>query len=233
MAFSFGTDEGLLLYEAPSNYSAKYAMLYEGALSDAAPTAAADLLTGLRKRNPEAWSALATAYRERLRDIAASALPNEVTCRADASDIVQQTLAEANQSFATFRGASLPELFAWMAAILRHNVDDVVRQHVIAERRSVRFERCLDDNSGAGFDAVSAADQTSPSMAAARGEMQDRLQMALDRLPARQRDAVRMRHLEGRPLADIAAKLDCSLQAAAAVIARGLRALREELKELE
>ena len=50
MAFSFGTDEGLFLYEAPSDYSAKYAMLYKGALSDAAPTAAADLLTGLRRK---------------------------------------------------------------------------------------------------------------------------------------------------------------------------------------
>jgi RNA polymerase sigma-70 factor (ECF subfamily) len=208
-------------------------MLHKGASSESATATAPDLLIGLREGNPDAWHALAAAYRQRLRDIAASALPSEVAGRADASDIVQQTLAEANQSFAAFHGASLPELFAWMTAILKHNVDDVVRQHVIAERRSVRAERCLDDNSGAGFNAILAADQTSPSMAAARGEIQDRLEMALDRLPARQRDAVRMRHLEGRPLADIADKLDCSLQAAAAVIARGLRGLREEMKEFE
>jgi RNA polymerase sigma-70 factor (ECF subfamily) len=227
-----GADEGTL-EEAPSNLSAKFAMIYEGVLSELAPATTADLLVGLREGNTEAWHALATAYRQRLRDMANSALSSEVAGRADASDIVQQTLSEANQSIAAFQGASLPELFAWLAAILRHNVDDAVRQHVIAERRSVRMERCLDNASGPGFDAVSAADQTSPSMAAARGEMQDRLQMALERLPARQRDAVRMRHLEGRPLADIAEKLDCTLQAAAAVIARGLRALREELKELE
>jgi RNA polymerase sigma-70 factor (ECF subfamily) len=208
-------------------------MLNEGALSETASAIAGDLLVSLREGNPDAWHALAKAYRQRLREIAASALPNEVIGRADASDIAQQTLAEASESFAMFRGATLPELFAWLAAILRHNVDDAVRQHVMAERRSVRMERCLDDVSGNGCDAVSAADQTSPSMAAARGEMQDRLQMALDRLPERQRDAVRMRHLESRPLADIAEKLDCSLQAAAAVIARGLRGLREELKDLE
>jgi RNA polymerase sigma-70 factor (ECF subfamily) len=207
-------------------------MLYKGALSDAAPTAT-DLLTGLREGNPGAWKALADAYRQRLREVAAASLPKEVAGRADASDIVQQTLAEANQSFATFQGASLPELLAWMTAILRHNVDDAVRQHVLAERRSVRCERCLDNDSGAGFDGSLPADQTSPSMAAARGEMHDRLQMALDRLPERQRDAVRMRYLEGRPLADIAAKLNCTLQAAAAVVARGLRGLREELKEFE
>jgi RNA polymerase sigma-70 factor (ECF subfamily) len=208
-------------------------MYYEGVVSEPAPTEVAELLLGLRQGNSDAWRALAATYRERLRDMAASALPDEVARRADASDIVQQTLTEVNESFASFRGATLPELFAWIAAILRHNVNDAVRQHVMAERRSVRSERCLENDSGSGFDVVSAADQTSPSMAAARAEIQPRLEAALDRLPERQRKAVRMRHLEGRPLADIAEKLGCNPQAAAAVIARGLRALRDELKDLE
>jgi DNA-directed RNA polymerase specialized sigma24 family protein len=42
-----------------------------------------------------------------------------------------------------------------------------------------------------------------------------------------------MRHLEGRPLADIAAVLGCNSQAAAAVIARGLRNLREALPDID
>jgi DNA-directed RNA polymerase specialized sigma24 family protein len=41
-----------------------------------------------------------------------------------------------------------------------------------------------------------------------------------------------MRHFESRPLAEIAAELDCTPQAAAAAIARGLRALREQLQDL-
>jgi DNA-directed RNA polymerase specialized sigma24 family protein len=42
---------------------------------------------------------------------------------------------------------------------------------------------------------------------------------------------VGLRHLEGRPLADIAIKLKCTPQAAAATIARGLRKLREALQD--
>jgi DNA-directed RNA polymerase specialized sigma24 family protein len=42
-----------------------------------------------------------------------------------------------------------------------------------------------------------------------------------------------MRHLEGRPLTDIAAELGCNAQAAAAVIARGLRNLRQALQNID
>jgi len=192
----------------------------------------AALLDGLRQGSPEAWNSLARSFRQRLRDLASLALPAEVAGRADASDMVQQTLAEASDSFAAFHGNSLPELFGWLAAILNHNISDAVHQHVLAQRRSVKVECRLDDTSqlGAGWEGVSATEQTSPSMAAARDEAEERLRYALDSLPPRQREAVRLRHLEGRPLADIATQLGCTPQAAAAVIARGLRGLREALQ---
>jgi RNA polymerase sigma factor (sigma-70 family) len=122
----------------------------------------------------------------------------------------------------------------WLAAIMNHNVNDAVREHVMAQRRTVRAECHLDDGShaGAGWNGVIAADQTTPSMAAARRENEQRLRRAIENLPPRQRTAVRMRHFENRPLADIAVELDCTAQAAAAAIARGLRALREELQDL-
>jgi RNA polymerase sigma-70 factor (ECF subfamily) len=172
-------------------------------------------------------------FRQRLRSLAACALPVEIACREDASDIVQQTFAEAAQAFDGFRGRSLPELYAWLAAILTHNVSDAVRRHLGADGRSVAAECRLDNSSqaGAGWEGVCAADQTSPSMAAVRGEAHERLELAIQQLPVRQSQAVRMRHLEGKPLAEIAAELGCTVPAAAAVIARGLRALREALGE--
>jgi RNA polymerase sigma-70 factor (ECF subfamily) len=195
----------------------------------------AALLDRLRQGKPEAWQALIDMFRQRLRDLAASSLPAEVACRADASDVVQQTLAEANESFTAFRGNSLPELYEWLASILRHNVSDVVRWHMLAERRTVKAECRLDDSSrgGARWDGVCAADQTSPSIAAARDEAYEQLCVAIEALPVRQRAAVRLRHLEGRPLADIAIELSCSPQAAAAIIARGLRSLRAALHDID
>jgi RNA polymerase sigma-70 factor (ECF subfamily) len=175
---------------------------------------------------------VAETFRQRLRNLAASALPAEVACRADASDVVQQSFAEANESFTAFRGNSLPELLDWLAAIVTNNVTDVIRQHVLAKRRTVNVEHRLDDSSqiGAEWHRVCAADQTPPSAVAARNESHERLHTALEFLPPRQREAVRLRHLEGRSLVDIAIKLKCTRQAAAATIARGLRRLREALQ---
>jgi RNA polymerase sigma-70 factor (ECF subfamily) len=195
----------------------------------------ASLLDRLRGGHSDAWCDVATAFRQQLRDLAASALPTGVACRADASDMVQLSLAEASQSFAAFRGNSLPELFDWLAAIVSHNVTDAIRQHVLAQRRTINAELRLDDSSQnrAAFDRLYTADHTPPSSAAARKESHERLSAALDRLPVRQRDAVRLRHLDGRSLPDIAIQLGCTQQAAAATIARGLRALRKALRETE
>ena len=182
-----------------------------------------------------AWRLLSEAVRPQLRDTAAAALPMEMRGRADASDIVQQTLVEANGAMRRFHGRSMPELVAWLTAILNNNVNDAVRRHVLAERRSVKREIRFEDSSsgGPGWNGVCAADQTSPSMAVSRDEVCGQLRDVLETLPTRQRDAVRLRHLEGRTLAEIAAALDCTTQAAAALIARGLRALGHLLDDAE
>src|SRR4051812_32766479 len=86
------------------------------------------LLDRLRRGDSQAWQDVAETFRQRLRNLAASALPAEVDCRADASDVVQQSFAEANESFTAFRGNSLPELFDWLATIVSNNVTDAIRQ---------------------------------------------------------------------------------------------------------
>lgn len=206
--------------------------------SDASSNTSNDLfvkLDRLRAGDEGSWRILSNMFRQRLRELAQSRLPAEIASRVDASDVVQETLVEANQSIAAFQGRSLPELFAWMAAILNHNVTDAVREHLVAECRAVssQWHSETASKSANGWQATCVADQTSPSMAAAREEAQQQLLAAITDLPPRQRDAVRMRHLESRPLAEIAAHLGCTPQAAAAVIARGLRSLRDALPHLD
>src|SRR5262249_30732556 len=124
----------------------------------------ASLLDRLREGDSDAWHDVAAAFRQRLRDLAASALPAGVTCRAAASDMVQLSLAEASQSFAAFRGNSLPELFDWLATIVNNNVTDAIRQHVLAQRRTINAELHPDGSSqnGADLDRLCVADHTPP-----------------------------------------------------------------------
>jgi RNA polymerase sigma-70 factor (ECF subfamily) len=62
-----------------------------------------------------------------------------------------------------------------------------------------------------------------------RGEEAERLSRALVALPDDQREAVRLRHLEGWPLADIARHLGRTPAATAGLIKRGMQTLRRLL----
>lgn len=185
----------------------------------------------IREGDENAWRVAAAMLRQRLRRLAAFELPVEILDRLDASDMVQQTFLDAGASQADFGGCSLPELYAWMVAILKHNVRDAVRQHVVARRRTVKVETRLQESNSSGShrELYVAADQTSPSMYAQRKEVEERLLAAIGSLPPRQQEAVRLRHFEGCSLAQIAVQLSCSEAGAAAVLARGLRALRRKL----
>jgi RNA polymerase sigma-70 factor (ECF subfamily) len=62
-----------------------------------------------------------------------------------------------------------------------------------------------------------------------RGEDEARVAEALATLPAEQREAVRLRYLENRSLAEIAERLGKTKTAAAGLIKRGMLALRKQL----
>ena len=60
-----------------------------------------------------------------------------------------------------------------------------------------------------------------------RGEQAVRLAMLLGKLPQDQREALRLRYLEGKTLLEIAERLDRSEMAVAGLLKRGLRSLRD------
>src|SRR3954469_3425841 len=63
--------------------------------------------------------------------------------RLDPSDIVQQTLLQAHQRQAQFRGGSDAELLGWLQQILANQLADAVRGLARA-KRDVTRERSLD-----------------------------------------------------------------------------------------
>jgi RNA polymerase sigma-70 factor (ECF subfamily) len=96
----------------------------------------------------------------------------------------------------------------------------------------VRRERSLDDCQGAqgAWAPELDAGLSSPSQKAMRGEEAQQLTRALTALPEDQGEAVRLRHLEGWALADIARHLGRTPAATAGLIKRGMQALRRQLE---
>lgn len=191
-----------------------------------------ELLQQARQGNREALGRLMETQRPALRRLAERQLDGRIAARVAASDIIQETFLQAHRSFEQFAGQDARELTAWLHGILDHQVALAVRNHALLQKRDVRRERSLDDSQGGGKAPLKQqldAGHSSPSQKAMRGEEEERLTEALTELPADQREAVRLRHLEGWALADIARHLGRSLAATAGLIKRGMHTLRGRL----
>jgi RNA polymerase sigma-70 factor (ECF subfamily) len=153
--------------------------------------------------------------------------------KLDASDVVQQTLLEAHQALASFRGDDLPAQAAWLRQILARNLANAVRDLTRA-KRDVRKERSLQavlDNSACKLEGLLAAEQSSPSQKLVRHERALQLAEAMAQLPAAQREAVLLRHFQELTLTEIAAQLGCTTAAVTGLLQRGLKNLRRALAD--
>jgi RNA polymerase sigma-70 factor (ECF subfamily) len=190
------------------------------------------LLERARQGDQEALGRLLEAQRAALHHLAERQLSGRIAVRVDASDVIQQTFLEAHRNFRQFAGADARELAAWLQRILDHNVAGAIRDHALLQKRNVHRDRSMDDSHGgvASLKQQLDAGLSSPSQKAIRGEEAQRLAQALAVLPDDQREAVRLRHLEGWALADIARHLGRSPAATAGLIKRGMQVLRRQLR---
>jgi RNA polymerase sigma-70 factor (ECF subfamily) len=190
------------------------------------------LLEQARQGDREALGRLLEAQRAALHRLAERQLVGRIAVRVDASDIIQQTFLEAHRSIRQFAGADARELAAWLQRILDHKVAGAIRDHTLLQKRNLRRDRSMDDSHG-GLGSLKKkldAGLSSPSQRAIRGEEAQRLAQALTVLPDDQREAVRLRHLEGWALTDIARHLGRSPAATAGLIKRGMQVLRRQLR---
>lgn len=191
-----------------------------------------DLIVLAKAGDRNALGRLFDRHRGTLLALLRRRFPRVLGRRLDASDVVQQTFLEAAASFHQFRGGSEAELDAWLRRILECCLASAGRDHLFAKKRSALLETSLDDSrpSGPALRQELAADQSTPSLRAIRLEQVTLFLEAIERLPADQREAVRLRHVEGWPLEQIARHLRRSSDAAAGLLKRGLRGLREQLR---
>jgi RNA polymerase sigma-70 factor (ECF subfamily) len=190
------------------------------------------LLAAAKAGDNSAIGTLLERYRPYLRLMAQRNLDYRIQARLDASDVVQQTFLEAQRDLVGFRGEAEGELIAWLARILKNNVSEEIDRHMVAKKRSAHREQKQapgGESSPVPMIERVPAEQSSPSQRAMRGEAAIRLAWAIDQLSETQREAIRLRHLEGMTLAMIADRMEKSEMAVAGLLKRGLKGLRQTL----
>lgn len=193
-------------------------------MTDATDTTQA-LLDRAVQGDGDARSELLGRYRGALRRIVASRLDGRVSARVDASDIVQDTLAEASRRLDDYlRDPPMPFL-DWLRLLAGQRVAKAHRSHLGSQRRSVARETrpagARDDLSDA-MARVLTTDDTSPSNRMVRQEQLERTRAAMDGLSPHDREVLTLRYIDQCSPAEIAPVLGLT---EAGVKSRLLRAL--------
>jgi len=186
-----------------------------------------------RKRRSDLDGTELGRFRPYLLMLARMQVDDMLQAKLDASDVVQQTLLEAHGAIDQFRGKSGAEMAAWLRQILARNLADEFRKFR-RDKRNVQWEASLQaalDESTVRLERWLAIEQSSPSDRAIANEQLLHLADAIVRLPQDQRRAVELHHLQSHTAAAIAAKLGKTEIAVAGLLRRGLKRLRELMRE--
>jgi RNA polymerase sigma-70 factor (ECF subfamily) len=192
------------------------------------------LIAEARTGDAGALGRLLELYRAYLTLLAQLQISRSLQGKADAADLVQETFLEAARFFGGFRGATEPELAAWLRQILASRLTNLVRRYRGTQARDVRLERMLGDELDQSSQALGAglvADQSTPSQQASRREQAVLLADALDRLPPDYRAVLVLRTLEGLSFPEVAARMGRSLDSVEKLWVRALPRLRQALGE--
>src|SRR5712691_7213043 len=143
----------------------------------------------------EALGRLLEACRPFLLPLAQRQLATDLQAKAGASDLVQETFAEAFRDFPQFLGRTEPELLAWLQRILRHNAVNLANHFRHTDKRRLDRERSLEAGQSCSDGAEQLADDSkSPSGKAMQREEAEVLQRALERLPEDYRRVILLHH---------------------------------------
>jgi len=185
-----------------------------------------------REGKTDALGDLLAAYRNYLRLLAATCIDGDVRGKADASDVVQDTLLKAHRNFHQFRGTTEQQWVTWVRQILVNNLADLHRRFSL-EGRKVSRERSLEaamDRSSLMLRNLVPARGDSPSQEAERRELGVILADALAELEPEDREVVVLRNLQELDWNEISRRTGRSPDAARMLWTRALQRVGGLLK---
>jgi RNA polymerase sigma-70 factor, ECF subfamily len=192
------------------------------------------LLEMVRRDDPGARDRLLARHRVRLLALIALRMDPRLRTRLDPSDVVQESLAEADRRLAAYLADQPLPFYPWLRGLALERLAQLHRRHVRSQKRSVAREEhslsALPEDSVRELAARLVGRGSSPSARMKHEDLKRRLREVLDQMGEHDREVIVLRHLEQLSVRDIAAVLGIS---EGAVKVRHVRALERLRKLLE
>jgi RNA polymerase sigma-70 factor (ECF subfamily) len=192
------------------------------------------LLRRVRAGDEQALAELFALYRDRLRQMVRLRLDRRLQGRIDPSDVLQEAYLDVSRRVAEYLAHPPAPFFLWLRFLTGQRLLAIHRRHLGAQMRDAGQEVSLHRGALPPATSASLAAQllgrlTSPTQAAARAEMQVRLQEALNAMDPIDREVLVLRHFEELSNNETAAVLGIQKAAASNRYMRALKRLKDIL----
>lgn len=188
-------------------------------------------LAAARAGDPAARDRLFGACRSFVATAARCHLQRGLQAKADASDVVQQSLLEAHRGFDRFAGETPAEWLAWLKQIVARNALDAAKRYRGTAKRDAGREvpLAVHADASAGWHCQPVDPASSPSGRAIRWEQELLLAAALESLADDHREVLHLRNIERLPFEEVARRMSRSSGACRMLWMRAVAALRDVL----
>jgi len=170
----------------------------------------------------------------RLLSYVRSNFPERLQGLLEPQDILQDTWLTAVRLISGFRAEGADCVYRWLVAIARHQISDQLKYIRRSKRNNMRLspQKADGDSSIVRLLEELAVYHRTPSKSAMSHELMAALDNAIDRLPTDQAMALRLRHLSGLAIEEIAAQMRRSRGSVLMLCNRALKSLRWEMRSM-
>jgi RNA polymerase sigma-70 factor (ECF subfamily) len=193
-----------------------------------------ELLSRAARGDQQAWGALLSLHRDRLRRMVALRLDQRLHSRIDASDVIQEAFLDASAGLVGYVQNPVLPFYLWLRFLTGMRLAKLHRHHLGTQMRDAGrevslYHGTLPNTSSAALAAQLLGHEARPSEAAMRAELKVRLQETLNSMEPIDREILALRHFEQLTAAETAQVLGIKEPAARKRYLRALERLREIL----
>jgi RNA polymerase sigma-70 factor (ECF subfamily) len=193
-----------------------------------------DLLARVRGGDQQALANLFARYRDRLRRMVRLRLDRRLHGRVDPSDVLQEAYLDVSRRVPEYLANPAGPFFLWVRSLTGQRLVGLHHRHLGDHGRDAGqevslYRGALPQATSASLAAQLLGRLTSPTQAAARAEMQIRLQEALNAMDPMDREVLVLRHFEELSNHESAEVLGIDKAAASHRYIRALKRLKDIL----